>query len=129
MSAANLHAWLSEISYPVPEDLLALWATVGSGELFESEEVFAPDGTADDLRNVAEDMAERGMPAGLTVFHRGTWVSAIDHTTGELVAFNEVTVLEPYNYVEIARFATLDEWYGHLILAELGERYGLVPQV
>ena len=105
--AADLRAWLDGITYSVPDDL------------FETEEVFAPDGTDDDLRVVTEDMTAGGLRPGFTVFHRGLWVSAIDHATGELVALNEPSLYEE------ARFTTFDDWYRLLPRVEFAERYGL----
>ena len=121
VAAADLRAWLDGISYSVPDDLIELWKTVGGGDLFESEEVYAPDGTDDDLRVVTEDMSTRGLQAGFTVFHRGLWVSVLDHATGELVVLNE-----PSLYEEEAYFTTFDDWYRLLPRAEFGERYGLM---
>lgn len=115
----RLRAWLEDVAHPVPEDLIAVWATVGGGELFESEELYAPDGTSDDLRLVSEFLIERGLPPGHTVFHRGCWVSTIDHATGELVARGSSTLWEE------ARFGTFDEWYINLLRAEFADRYGL----
>jgi len=115
----RLRAWLEDVTYPVPDDLVAVWATVGGGGLFESEELYAPDGTADDLRMTTGYLVGRGLRPGLTVFHRGTWISAIDRSNGEVVALGATT------FDEIARFGTFDAWYCSLLRAEFGGRYGL----
>ena len=120
VAAANLRAWLDSIAYSVPDDLIELWRTVGGGDLFETKEVYAPDGTEDDLRAVTEYMATHGLRPDFTVFHRGIWVSVLDHATGELVALDKPSLYEE------ARFTTFDDWYRLLPRAEFGERYGLV---
>jgi hypothetical protein len=120
VSTDDLRSWLDAIDYPVPYDLIELWATLGGGDLFESEELFAPDGTEDDIREVTKYLVTaQGLRHGLIVFHRGTWVSAIDQSTGELVAMDDPA------FEEVSRFRTLDEWYRQLLRAEFADRYGL----
>ncbi len=41
---ARVKDWLHSHGREVPDDLIALWALTGGGDMFETEEIFAPTG-------------------------------------------------------------------------------------
>lgn len=121
----RLKAWAAERSLRVPGDLMDLWSTLGAGEMFESEEILVPyDGPeyAADFDGWNERHHAAGLPAGLFVFHEGTWLSAVRAHEPCYVTLNSHT------YAVIDAFSSLQEWYEGTVRKEFAERYGLGPE-
>ena len=117
-----LRRWVNERSLAVPADLFALWATLGAGEMFESEELLAPFGApqhAADFDDANEQHRKAGLPTGTFVFHDGSWLSAVRQVDARYVTLDRST------YVVLDEFASLREWYVGTVRREFAMRYGL----
>jgi hypothetical protein len=118
----ELRAWLATRSLHVPADLFEVWITLGPGEMFESEELLAPFGAPDyalhcDDTNVFH--RGRGMPAGLFLFHEGTWLSAVRQCDSRYVT------LDRHTYAVVREFPSLLAWYVATVRSEFARRYGV----
>lgn len=92
---------------------------MGGGDMFETEEVFAPSGPQEyDIDLANRQLWERGMPRNLLAFHSGLHVSAIDGR-GQVVKVDAAT-MRP-----VGAFSSVDEWYADL-RREYASTYGLV---
>jgi hypothetical protein len=111
----------------LPSDLLDFWCATGGGDIFESETILRPavsqspnscfvTGDDTDTQNSAHRNA--GMPAGLFIFHIGSFLSAI-------VLENQRYVTLRNDYSIESEFVSLDDWYLRSLRAEFSERYGL----
>lgn len=123
---ADLDAWLDARRLVVPADLRRLWTITGGGELFESEDLWAPlapppVGYPEDFESINRQYRDRGMASIYLVYHTGLGVSAVRQPDGALVS------LSPQALSEIGTFSALDAWYAWLRL-EYAERYGLPPR-
>jgi hypothetical protein len=115
-----VNQFLVQEATQIPDDLHDLWLAKGSGDLFESEELYGPDGSEEDISVMQTLMSDEGLlTQNFVIFHRGTWLSAIDRDSGLITAFGAglVPVAKP--------FRSLDQWYMQLIRPEFRERYGL----
>lgn len=116
---SEIRDWLCRAGASAPGDLVAQWATLGGGELFESEELLAPYQMGEEMGRVTEWFRSRGLPAGLSVIHRGAWLSALQAASGCIIAFDMDSL------TEVGQYRSLDAWYRRLIRAEYAHRYGL----
>lgn len=117
-----LRQWLERRTLQVPGDLEDLWRWRGGGVIFESEEILAPlggDEHALDWDEVNQAHHRSGLPEALSVFHEGTWVSAVRAEAPCYIA------LERDTYATAGEFECLDEWYCATIRKEFAERYDL----
>jgi hypothetical protein len=82
----ELGAWLERSEMLLPSDLLDFWCATGGGDIFETETILRPTvpqspnscfvaGDDTDTQNSSHRKA--GMPAGLFIFHIGSFLSAI----------------------------------------------------
>ena len=121
----RLYEWATDRGLDIPSDLIELWATLGGGEMFETEQVLVPyDGpeyAADfDASNAAHSAA--GLPKGVFVFHEGCWLSAVRDVELRYV------ILDPETYEVLDAFSSLDQWYRRTVRKEFWARYGLDPK-
>jgi hypothetical protein len=120
--ADYLRKWIDETGYLIPEELFDTWATLGGGDLFESETLFQPiPDHLDDIEAENRRLWKRGLSASFLVFHSGVVISAIDQMSGEIVTFDLRTM------TELRRFLSLNEWYRETVRKEFAARYGLAP--
>lgn len=115
--------WLAERRLAAPEELRAVWAKTGGGEIFESETILGPFADAalgDDVDSVNEHLRAQGLPPEFLVFHAGI---------GGYTAVNQrdqsLAQIDPKTYQAVSSFPTFDEWYTQVIRAEYAETYGL----
>jgi hypothetical protein len=90
--------------------------------MFESEEILAPFGApqhAGDFDASNDHHRGAGLPAGLFVFHDGSWLSAVRQFDGVYVKLDRST------YVVLEEFESLKEWYLRTVRREFAARYGL----
>lgn len=122
-----LAEWLRRSGFVIPRDLQDFWIATGGGDVFESETLLRPTGMAaksgeffagDDIETANERHRQRGLTAGLLLFHQGTWNSAIALDEQRYAVLNS-------EYSELFRFDSFDDWYAATIRKEFGERYGL----
>lgn len=124
MERSALTKWLERnvLDGRLPEDLVALWAETGGGDVFETETILAPFGDAslgEDIIEVNRSLHEAGMPSQYLVFHTGLLTSAIDTLIGDYVE------LAPVDFRVVRRFSSLDDWYESTLRAEYSHRYGI----
>jgi len=124
ISSERLRVWLRESGLQglVPADLLALWEATGGGDYFESETLLSPFGDAsmgDDVLGKRDLWRRSGLPRGLLPIATGVFPAALDTATGTVVA------LDPETHRELARFASVDDWYRATARRDLAPRYGL----
>lgn len=120
---ADLDAWFAARHLVAPADLRRLWAITGGGELFGSEELWAPlaapaVGYPEDFLAINRQYREQGLASAYLVFHRGLGVSAMHQPDGTLVSLSRQSLSE------VRTFRALDAWYATL-RAEYATRYGL----
>src|SRR5450432_1468070 len=123
----ELREWLRQNALVLPSDLIELWEVTGGGDIFETETVFRPTGSAiqnpsfqDDIESRNAAHSAKGKPSGLYTFQEGAFLSAIRLSDQRFVTLTN-------DYVPSNSFDSLDDWYVHTLRAEFGERYGLLP--
>jgi hypothetical protein len=119
-----LDAWLNAKAIQTPPDYREFLLATGGGEAFESEEFFAPFGAwdpHDHIESVNEFHRSNGLRTSMVVFHEG--FAGLTAFVTNPVAY---VTLAAGDYSEIARYASLDEWYDESIRPELAARYGLI---
>lgn len=117
---APIAAWCAnQGGWPIVSDLAAIWRSIGPGELFETEALLGPDLTDDDIDTTNRHLWDTGMPDRLVAFHTGSWASAFDRDTGEIVSLDDRLQVR-------YKLSSMAEWYEGL-RREFGDRYGLRP--
>jgi hypothetical protein len=123
----ELQAWSQSRGHVIPDDLQMFWSVTGGGDVFESETILRPNVPAattscyqagDDVETVNVSFREAGCPERFLVFHTGSFLSAVDLTTGRYVNLSE-------SYVVISEYGFLDDWYSQTLRQEFASRYGL----
>lgn len=118
----RLAAWLRERGWRVPPELERLWEETGGGEMFESEQILGPFGSAlhgDDVEGVNRLAWERGLAPDYLVFHVGVDCSAVQQSNLRIVA------LKRSDFSVAATYPSLDSWYVDHVRREFAARYGL----
>lgn len=115
---SHLIEWLERHGRRVPQDLIALWAWTGGGDMFETEEVLCPTATGDhDLEAVNLRLWFSGLAEELLVFHSGLYLTAVG--PDETVVRIDPDRLEPVGF-----FGSIGDWYDDL-RGEYARTYGL----
>lgn len=123
IGAQAVDRWLGERRLRAPDELRAVWAATGGGEIFESETILGPladPALGDDVESVNEHLRGQGLSPDYLVFHAGI---------GGYTAVNQrdqsLAQIDPKTYQPAASFPTFDEWYLQVIRAEYAQSYGL----
>jgi hypothetical protein len=125
LSRERLAKWSAERGLSLPDDLVDLWCLYGGGEMFESEEILVPfDGPEYALDFDSENQRHHasGLPADLSVFHSGSWLSAVRALEPRYVT------VDPERFSVEVTYPSLDAWYRQTVRLEFWERYGLSPE-
>lgn len=118
IEVARVREWLESHGREASDELIALWATTGGGDMFETEEVLAPTGVDDhDLEAINRRLWAAGLPDRLLVFHSGLYLTAID--PDQKIVRVDAEHLQPTGV-----FSSLSAWYGDL-RREYARTYGL----
>jgi hypothetical protein len=113
-----LREWVRRQSRAIPDDLVALWELIGGGDIFETEEIFAPVTDPDhEIDKANRHFKQSGLPAEYLVFHAGLYLTAID-------SHGRIVQLDPDMLEPTGLFASIDDWYNDL-RGEYGPKYGL----
>ncbi len=113
-----LRRWLKEHMRRVPDDLLALWARTGGGDMFETEEVLSPLAVGDhDLAATNDQLWAQGLPSELLVFHSGLYMTAIGPE-------ESVIRVDSIRLTQVGLFDSMSGWYADL-RGEYAETYDL----
>jgi hypothetical protein len=116
--ANDVRDWVRRQPWLIPAGLIGLWGLVGSGDIFETEEIFAPGGDPMyDIDVANHDLRSAGLSDEYLVFHSGLYLTAVD--AGERFVRLDSRTLQP-----IGSFESIDAWYDDL-RAQYGAKYGL----
>lgn len=121
---ARLRTWFLEHGFEgrIPEDLLRFWRRTGGGDIFETETLlgpFADPALEDDVAGVNASLRQKGLPPQFLVFYRGSYIGAVDLSSGDFVEMLES------GFRVRRRFQSFDDWYANTVRAEFAGRYGL----
>ena len=117
----KLDAWIRERKLVIPPELKELWCDTGGCDLFESETVLGPFGSAktgDDVDSVNLHHWGGGMPPDWLIFHTGLGLTVVKMSSSEYANVREGS------YQVQQTFASLTDWYTRLIRQEYASRYG-----
>jgi len=119
----DLRSIIAAAGMMLPEDLCILLSETGGGDIFETETILSPSGDkslGDEIASTNESLRQRGLPKGLTVFHQGSWVSAVRINEPQYVT------VDGESFTVTGEYESLDDWYKGTIRDEFGRRYKLI---
>ena len=122
LPASQIEDWERENSICVPADLKTLWSLKGGGDLFESETILQPFGSAeyDLIDPVTQVYRERGLSDEFRMFQTGCVESVFRISDGALFS-----LVNPDENCQMIQHADLEQWYKSTIRKLFAGKYDL----
>ncbi len=119
----DIHRIVADNKLKISEDIAVLWAAVGTGTAFETEDIFSIGSdatTGESSISVTMWYRQKGLPVDYLVFHRGLGGLSVLNMKNQCIY-----VIDEDSFSPTHAFLSFDDWYcGHL-RSEYRERYGL----